>query len=86
VLCSFKPSFYCSYHIVVRLELPDVSPMLETDIAPSVSLQFYVETSVKLWLKDEDTDLCRHGIEESILHQGWPTSIHISKHFFIIPN
>jgi len=32
---------------------------------------------VKLWLKDEDTDLYRNGIEERILHQGWPTSIHI---------
>jgi hypothetical protein len=76
VLCSFKRRFYCCYPIVIRLDLPDVSPMLETDIAP-VRLQFYVETSVKLWLKDDDTDLYRHRIKESILHQGWPTSIHI---------
>jgi len=77
VLCSFKRLFYCCYHTVIRLDLPNVSPMLETDIAPSVRLQFYVETSAKLWLKGEDTDLYRHGIEERILYQGWPISIHI---------
>jgi len=70
VLCSFKRRFYCCYHIVIHLGLPDVSPMLETDIAPSVRAQFYVETSAKHWLKDVDTDLYRHGIEERILHQG----------------
>jgi hypothetical protein len=64
VLCYFKRRFYCCYYIVIRFGLSDVSAMLETDVAPSVRLQIYVKTSLTLWLKDDDTDFYRHGIED----------------------
>ena len=84
ILCScesvsvvfFQPSFYCCFHIFISFDLPNVASMLETDKAPSVRLQIYVETSVKRWLEDEGTDLYRHRIEEHILQHARCAGLH----------